>query len=704
VNNDLDCVFRPRSVAVIGASHDPTKRGHQAVRALLDAGYAGAVHPINPRGGELLGLPVTATLRELSPAPELALICTPAATVPAILGECASTGVCAAVILALGFGETGAEGQLLERQVRDVARSSGLRVVGPNTSGILNMSIGLNLIGARGVRPGGIALLLQSGNLALDLMNQTMTDGREGISICVGAGNQTDLGFADYLRYLEGEPNTRVIAMYVEGFGDGRAFFDAARDPARAKPIVLLKGGRSSSGQAAASSHTGALAGDYTVARAALEQAQVIEVRRSDELFAVAETLARQPPARGAIAILSDGGGHATLAADMLSELHVPLALLHEQTAGTLRRLLGANASVQNPVDLAGAPDAGPSVFAETLQILLQDDAVGGVLVIGLFGGYAIRFADSLAQEELDTAARLAALAATHAKPVVVHSLYADRMPEPLRVLRTAAVPVVSTLEVGCRCIAAAVEWGRYQPRPRVERPIRSAAPEILSDAQRQARSVLLEHEAKALLAHYGVPVVPGALCRTEQEVVAALERFDRKVVLKVVAASLPHKSDAGGVVLHVTEAADATASFFELMALAPDAQAVLVMPRLDQPIAEVLIGARRDAQFGPIIMVGAGGRLAELHKDVAIRLLPIDRAEASEMMEATAVGRLIAGVRGRPAADRAALIEAMLNLGDCLLANPDLTDIETNPIFVYSHGVVAVDARAFLSSDITAR
>jgi acetyltransferase len=314
-------VFRPRSVAIVGASHDPTKRGYQAVRALLEAGYAGPIYPVNPRGGELHGVRVHKSLDEIPRVPDLALVCTPAATVPEVLEACSARGIPAAVVLALGFAETGAEGAALEDVVRAVVRRTGIRVVGPNTSGILNLPFGLNLIGARGARPGRIAVLVQSGNMALSLLNQSAASEHEGISICVGAGNQVDLGMADYLEYLTNDERTAAIAIYVESFREGRRFFEIARDPRREKPIVLLKGGRSHAGEAAARSHTGALAGEYAVAQAAFRQAGIIEVRRTDELFAVAETLVRQPPAENGIAVLSDGGGHATLAIDALSEL-----------------------------------------------------------------------------------------------------------------------------------------------------------------------------------------------------------------------------------------------------------------------------------------------------------------------------------------------------------------------------------------------
>jgi acetyltransferase len=700
VSDPLDAVFRPHAVAIVGASHDPTKRGYQAVVALQEAGFAGRIQPVNPRGGEILGLAVARSVTELDPIPELALICTPAATVPGVLEECAARGIRAAVVLALGFGETGEEGAALENELRAVVQRTSIRMVGPNTSGILNLPIGLNLIGARGARAGGIGLLVQSGNMALSLLNQTARSAQEGISICVGAGNQADLGFADYLRYLDGDENTRVIAMYVESLRDGRAFFDAARSPARTKPIVLLKGGRSSAGQTASRSHTGALAGEYAVMRAALAQAGVTEVRRTDELFAVAETLARQPPLRGAIAVLSDGGGHATLAVDALSELKAPLAHLSAETGAALRNLLGPNASVKNPVDLAGASDVAPRVFAQALDHLLDDANVGGVLVVGLFGGYALRFSPTLAREEEETAQQLARSAHKAGKTLVLHSMYAGHASEPLAMLRQAHVPVLESLDVACRCVAAAAEWGSRR-NARTAPALRNftSGLDLLEIARAENRTLLLEPEARALVKRYGVPVVPARFCRNEDEVLASMQELrGGAAVLKVVAPGIVHKSDVGGVRAGIRQTGDAVRAFRGLMALDDDVRGVLLSPQLEPPLAEVLVGARRDPQFGPILMVGMGGTMVEWQRDVAIRLLPIDRADAEAMLSETALHSLLQGIRGKPAGQQDALIEIILGVGDALLANADVLDLECNPVFVDAVGAIAVDARAVLA------
>ncbi|HSG47583.1 MAG TPA: CoA-binding protein, partial [Longimicrobiales bacterium] len=433
----LDPVFAPASVAVIGASSDPTKRGFQILRALGESGYAGRVHPVNPRGGTLLGLPVHASVADLPEAADLAVVCTPAATAPEVIAACGARGIRAAVVLAVGFRESGPAGRALEERVQEEARRHGVRVVGPNTSGLLNLPLGLNLIGARGVRAGSLSFLVQSGNMALALMNEVTRESRDGVSICCGLGNEADVGFGEALEFLGAHAGTRAILVYAEGIRDGRRFLAAAARVTREKPVVLIKAARSVAGEEAARSHTGAVAGPYDRLRAGMAQAGIVEVRRTDELLQVAATLAWQPAASAGsgVAILSDGGGQGTLAVDALSEMGIPLTDVSPGTREALRALLGPAAAVGNPVDLAGAADADPRAFARALEILTVDPGVGAVLVVGLFGGYGLRFSETLTGLEVEAARDMASLMGTAGKGIVFHSMYAPSWSEPLEVL-----------------------------------------------------------------------------------------------------------------------------------------------------------------------------------------------------------------------------------------------------------------------------
>jgi acyl-CoA synthetase (NDP forming) len=712
----LDPVLRPTSVAVIGASRHPTKRGYQVVKALQGAGFSGGIYPVNPSGGEVLGLPVARSVVEIEGQPELAVVATRAESVPGVLEECAAAGIRGAVVLAAGFREVGRHGEALERRLRDVARRTGIRVIGPNTSGVLNLPFGLDLLGLDGLRPGRVALLSQSGNVALGLLNELRAHPSAGVSVYVGVGNEADVGFRDVLSFLATDPNTDVVAMYVEGFRDGRAFMEAARQVTRHKPIVLLKGGRSSAGVAAVRSHTGAVAGEARVFRAAMAHAGVVLVERSDELLPVALTLAGQPaaPTEGGVAILSDGGGHAALAVDALSQMNIPLARVGRATRDRLASLLGRPASRGNPTDLAGAADGDPGVFRIVLETLLADRGVSGILVAGLFGGYANRFSADLEETERQAAAAMGGLVEPAGKPLVLHSVYAERRSEALDTLRQAGVPVTSSLEVATRCIAATVERGRHLGR-RPVRLVRRAQPrpEAFRAAQSSGRALLLEPEARRLVESYGVGVARGRFCASAGEAATAADEIGYPVVLKVVSASIIHKTEAGGVLVGVEDAAAVRSGFEQLQARArrytglegsAAMDGVLVSEMLPTPTAELLVGARRDEQFGPIVSVGLGGIAVELIGEVAIRPLPVSRADVLDMLTQGKIGTALGGVRGRAAADRKAMADLVLSLADALLANPEIAALESNPVFACPDRAVAVDVRLLLAEPRAAR
>jgi acetyltransferase len=733
-------VLNPRSIAIIGASPDPTKRGHQAVRSLLESGYSGRIIPVHPAGGELLGLPVARSPSDLDAPPDLVLVCTPAPTVPAILREWGQSGARGAVVLASGFRETGQAGQSLEDEIRDVIADTGIRVIGPNTSGILNVPLGLNLIGIRGVRAGPLALLVQSGNITLQLVTEAMSRTGQGFTYCIGVGNKLDIGFAEYIAFLGAHDDTRAIMMHVEGFRNGRTFLEMARTITPRKPVVLLKAARTAAGGEVARSHTGAIAGSYDVLRAGLRQAGVVEVHRTDELLHVAETLATQPaapPGRG-IALLSDGGGHATLAVDTLHDRNAPLATLSAATRDALRQRLGPAAAVANPIDLAGAADRSPDVFADALRIIAGDDAVGAVLVVGLFGGYAIRFAESLLDAEIHAATAMASIAREMGTALVVHSLYAARRTEPLRALTDAGVPVIESLDVACTCIAALTERGatlrRMADTPnawvvgarRLEEKIRlggsslpipglrpdaTAGAEVtraISAARAERRTTLLETESRAMLAAFGAPLVPATFCPNAGAAAHAADVADRPVAIRVISPSAPHKTEAGGVRLNVEGGDAAATAFVETTEsvrrfvlqnnMPDDVRGVLVSPMQDRPVAELIVGVIRDPLFGPVLTVGAGGTAVEFLRDIAIRVLPVTADEVREMLSELRIGPVLHGIRGKEGADIPAIVDATLAVAAAAIENDSIAEIEVNPLFAYPDRCVALDTRAFLT------
>ena len=660
-------IFEPASIAVVGASADPAKRGHQILRGLARAGYAGDVHAVNPRGGRLLGHDLLPSVEALPPGVDLAVLCTRAEMAPDLVRACGERGVGGVVVLAVGFGESGSHGTELEARLREAARANGVRVIGPNTSGMLNLHAGVNLIGVRGVRPGGIALLVQSGNIALGLMNEIGARTREGISVCCGLGNQVDVGFGEVLEYLGDDAHTRVVIAHVEGFTDARAFLRAAARVTPRKPVVVIKSGRTTVGARTALSHTGAVAGPYDRLRAGLAQAGVTEVGRTDQLVAVAHTLASQPaaPPGSGIAILSDGGGQNTLAVDAITEAGVALASLAPATRDELRAALGPAAAVGNPVDVAGAADTDPAAFTRALHVLAPDPAVGIVLVVGLFGGYGIRFSDRLTAPETEAARAMAARMRALGKGMVVHSMYATHASPPVAAFIDAGIPVIESLEAACQ---AAVELdrrsrraraARWQPEPGSDPGAPETPHPVIRAARSEGRVTLTELESRTLLAAAGMAFPAALVAGSARAAATAAERLGCPVAVKLLAKHITHKSVAGGVVLDVADGDAAARAFDEIAAsalafartreLPSESYSVLVTTMFAPPLAELLIGASRDRQLGPVLTLGSGGTRVEILRDVAHRVLPIRQPDVEMMIGELRVGPLLTGARGHP-------------------------------------------------------
>jgi len=707
----LERILDARSVAIVGASRDEKKRGHQAIRALLEAKYEGAIHPIHPTEETLLGLPCRPSVLDVEGPVDLALITTPAATLPGILEQCGRKGVAGAVVIAGGFGEIGARGKRLQDEIVRVARAHGVRLIGPNTSGMINVRSGLNLVGLNDVPKGDLALLSQSGNMALHVITEARLKSQKGFSYYVGVGNEADVRFDEYLAFFAKDPGTSAIVLYVEGMTDGRAFLQEAHRVTRVKPIVLLKSGRSSTGSRAAGSHTGALAGISEVAHSAFRRAGIVVVEHSDELFPAAEALSSLPPVnRPGVAILADGGGHATIAADVLTDHGLSIPRLDRATRDRLAAVLSPNATLSNPVDVAGSTDADPGVFAECARILLESDQVGGLLLVGLFGGYGLRFAERLAFIEEDAAHRMGKLVRETGKPIVVHSLYKFARPHSLDLLRYYGIPVYDSVDTACLCMAVLSEYGTflgsYHRRTNfvldAGRRVKPEGRALIEAARRERRASLLEHEGKRLLALHGAPVTGDRLARDADEAVRAAREIGAPVALKVCSPDILHKSDAGGVRLGLSGDAAVRAAFDAVTASArayrpkADLRGCVVSPMAGSG-TEVIVGTKIDPQFGPVILFGIGGVLVEVLKDVVFRVLPISRRAAKEMVTEIRSAPLLRGFRGAPAVDTSALVDLLGVVSEVVEAYPEIQEMDLNPVIARADGVTVVDARILL-------
>jgi acetyltransferase len=712
MKSPLHDFLAPDSIAIVGASADPTKRGYKAMIGLIKDGYGGAIYPINPKADMILGVKTCASLDAVPGPVDLALICTPASTVPGILAECGRKGVKGAIVLASGFKETGAEGAKLEQQVLDAARAGGVRVIGPNTSGMFNLHKKVNLLALANVKAGDIGFISQSGNMLLSLVLEAEHNGHVGFSTYVGPGNQTDIGFNDYLRYLGEDPQTKVATLYVEGFRDGQRFLEVAREISATKPVVVYKSGSTEQGQKAASSHTGSLAGSYAMTVDLLRQVGVSVVQHSNEILPVAEGLGLMQKAPGKrVAVIADGGGQATIASDRLAEAGLELAELSEHTRRRLGEILLPQASLVNPVDVAGSSDANPALLAECMEIVAEDDNVDSIFLVGMFGGYSIRFAEDLLGGEMRGAESMIELARRIDKAVVVYSLYAPVKPPALRRLHEAGLPVYTSIEHAVRVLAALGERGIYLKSHAGDRLAPSVVPSedmkaMFARAQNEGRD-LFEFEAKTLLRAHGVDVAPEVIVRSADELPAVAAQFgEQALVMKVVSKDILHKSDAGGVKLSLRGEADLRQAFDSIMSSCrtydpnADIRGVLVTPMAKKG-TEVIIGVSRDPIFGPVLMFGLGGIFVEILKDVAFRAIPLSQLDAESMVDQLKARKVLEGARGEPPADKAALVDLLLKVSGIVSAYPQISELDLNPVIAYPDGYAAVDARIIINRSV---
>jgi acetate---CoA ligase (ADP-forming) len=714
IRSPLHDILAPTGIAVVGASSDPTKRGYKAMVGLIKDGFRGDIYPVNPKADMILGVKAWPTIAEIPGNPELALICTPAASVPGLISECGRRGIKGAVILASGFAEMDEEGAALESEMMARAKAHGVRIIGPNTSGVFNLHHRLNLLALDNVRPGGVGIISQSGNMLLSLALEAQYNGQVGFSTYVGPGNQSDIGFNDYLRYLGEDERTRVATLYVEGFRDGRKFLDVAREVTAMKPVVVYKSGSTAAGQKAASSHTGALAGSYAMTVDLLKQSGVSVVQHSDEILPVAEGLGLLQKARGKrVAVISDGGGQATIASDRLSEAGLELAELSEATRQQLRDVLFPQASTVNPVDVAGSTDANPSLLATCMEIVAADDNVDSVFLVGMFGGYSIRFAESLLGDEMRGAEAMVDLSKATTKPLVIYSLYTPIKPPALRRLHEAGLPIYASIEHAVRVLSALGERGQYLAQ--VERQSRERSVEPLPELSamfQQARAEgrdLFEYEAKQLLRDHGIEVPLELVVRSKAELAEAARQFgETPLAMKVVSKDILHKSDAGGVKLNVVgeaamgEARQAILDSCRAYDADAEIEGVLVTPMAKKGV-EVILGVIRDPIFGPVLMFGLGGIFVEILEDVAFRAIPLSRHDAGEMVEQIKARKILGGVRGEKAVDKAALVDLLLKVSRIVEAYPALSELDLNPVIVNADGYAVVDARVIVERDDSA-
>ncbi|MGE0154281.1 MAG: acetate--CoA ligase family protein [Reyranellaceae bacterium] len=695
------CLFEPRSIAFVGASESQAKIGGRRWKSLVEGGFAGRLYPVNPGTAAVLGHRAYRSVAELPEAPDLVIVSVAAGLVPGVVAECAALGVGAVMVITGGFGESGAEGRRLERDMAARLLARGARLVGPNCAALFSGPAHVN-VGGWPMAPGPIALVSQSGNIAIDFARYADQTG-SGFSRSITIGNAVDLGVADFVAYFLDDPHTRVVLCYVEGFrpGEGRRLVDLMRSRRPRKPVVLLKPGRSEAGRRAALSHTGALAGEDAVVDAALREAGIVRADSVEAAWQVARALALQPPcASGRIAVLTDGGGHATLASDALGAAGLAMADFAPGTVRALGTLLPERCPRHNPVDFAGEAEGNPDVIPHALELVLADQSVGAAVIVGHFGGYHLIGGPSLAPLEDRAADRIVEVAARMGKPVLLHSVHGDRDLPALARLEAGGVPVFRRIEM-----PATVLHGMHQAFRLGNLPARSPTAYAMADAlpadpDARRRQALSEAQGRALLAQEGLPLPPCRLVASARECRAAVEEFARPCALKMAPPQAIHKSELGGVLLDVA-AAEAEAGFERLAAgmrqhgLEP---CVLVTPMAKGEV-ECVVGAFRDPQFGPVVMAGLGGTRVELLGDVAFRLAPLAPAEVEAMLAETSLGRIFAGHRGRPRLALEPFATLICAIGDLMCRRDAIVEVDLNPVLVGADAATVVDVRIALET-----
>ena len=682
----LKAFFEPRTVAVIGANRERGRIGSEILHNILSGGFQGRVFAVHPLATTIDSVPAFPRLTAIPEAVDLAVICVPCAQVDAAVDDCIAKGVKAVVIISAGFGETGAAGRVLEQALLRKIRAAGIRMIGPNCMGIINTDpgVGLNATFAP-VAPvaGRVAFSTQSGALGLAIL-EYVQQLNLGISTFVSVGNKADVSGNDLLQYWADDPRTDVILLYLESFGNPRHFGRIARRVAAKKPIVAVKSGRSRAGARAAASHTGALAASDAVVDGLFRQAGVIRTNTVEELFDVASLLAHQPLPHGSrIAILSNAGGPAILAADAAEAHGLALAALSDATIAALRDLLPPAASVGNPVDMLA--DASAERYRAATELLLADAGVDSLVVI---------FIPPLVTRPEDVARAIAGGAAGSTKPVAASFMGAQGAPAAL-----APIPSYRFPEAAVTAVALVTGYGEWRRRPDGSHPVlpgidRAAARQVVDGALTRGDGWLTPSEAQALVEAVGIAVAPVRMVSAEDEAVATADAIGYPVALKAAGPEIVHKTEIGGVMVDLADADAVRAAFRGMQARVGAAMTGAVVQQMVTGGVELLLGAVVDPTFGPLVACGTGGVLVDLLHDTQFRLHPLTDLDARDLVDGLHGVALLRGYRGQPPADEAAVREALLRVSALLDICPELQELDVNPLKVLPGGVKAVDVR----------
>jgi acetyltransferase len=693
---NLHRVFEPKSIVVVGASEKKGSIGEAIMRNLIEGGFKGELIPINPKYETVYGIKTLREVSKLDKGVDLAVIATPIATVPDIIGQCVERRVGGAIVISAGGKEVGEKGREIEEIIRKISYEGGLRIVGPNCLGIIRPAGNLNASFASEMPvKGNLAFVSQSGAICTAILDLAFKE-KIGFSHFVSIGSMLDVDFGDMIDYLGNDPSAQSILLYIESLTNFRKFMSAARAVSRVKPIIVLKSGRSPAGAKAAASHTGAMAGEDAVYDAAFKRAGIVRVETIQQLFDCAELTAKQPAPKGPrLSIITNGGGPGVMAADTLARFGHSPAPLDPDTMRRLDEILPPFWSRGNPIDILG--DASAERFRKTLEICFESKESDGVLVI---------LAPQALTEPTEVAEALASAMKNRRYPVFTCWMGGKSIARALQVLNDAGIPTYETPERAVRAFLYMVEYARNMEM------LLEVPPKLTKDMKfdtRKAASIMdagpegefmAESDSKEIIAAYGLPIIRTQTAATEREAAELGRAMGYPLVMKLHSPDITHKTEAGGVLLDLRSEEDLRAGFKRIIESArrymPQARikGVTLQPYFSSPDYEILLGAKRDPNFGPVILFGMGGIFTEVLKDRALGLPPMNRLLASRLIQETKAYQLLKGYRNRPPADMEALEEMIVRLSQLLIDFPDIAELDMNPVLIKDGRAVIVDAR----------
>ncbi|MCU0512623.1 MAG: bifunctional acetate--CoA ligase family protein/GNAT family N-acetyltransferase [Anaerolineae bacterium] len=703
----LDKIFKPNNVAIIGATEKEGSVGRTIIKNLITNPFGGTIFPVNPKRPNVLGIQAYKTVGDIPYAIDLAIIVTPAPTVPGVIDECIAKGVEGAIIISAGFKETGHAGAELEAQI--MAKAAGkMRIIGPNCLGVMLPFYGMNATFAGAMaRPGNVAFISQSGAICTAVLDWSFEE-NVGFSAFISIGSMLDVGWGDLIYYLGDDPQTQSIVIYMESVGDARSFLSAAREVALKKPIIIIKAGRTAAAAAAAASHTGSLTGSDEVLDAAFRRVGILRVDRISDVFYMSEVLAKQPRPQGnRLTIVTNAGGPGVLATDALITGGGVLTEISDGTMQELNAFLPAAWSHNNPIDILG--DAEPERYARALEIAARDPHSDGLMVI---------LTPQDMTDPTRTAEALKPYASLGSKPVLASWMGGANVEAGVKILNRAGIPTFDYPDTAMRLFN--LMW-RYNynltalyetpelPDDASQPPDREAVKRIIAAARAEGRTILNELESKAILGAYQIPITPMEIGTTPEAAITLAEQMGYPVVLKLNSATITHKSDVGGVQLNLKSADEVRAAYDTILANvtrlkgAQHFQGVSVQPMVTiKDGYELIIGSSVDPQFGPVLLFGTGGTLVEVFKDRALALPPLNTILARRMMEGTRIYEALHGVRGRAAVDLAEVERILVRFSQLIVEQPWIAECDINPLVAAPGRVIALDGRVVLHPPAT--